>query len=451
MITCKTALSLVMVFIFNSVVSAQDGDSAESSTALESRLTRDYYEKWKNTPDVTSSTQVPTFYRRVTPNDQDLHFRLIEEARGMTLSRINARILDNDEIQEIWNLLQQHARNAIFGTEEKQCLTYQNYSAMRRASSLKVQAYLRPTVFLSLISNTDTEGPDLVKVADLFNFLVRKVWLERTRLALSLYDLEGHGYLKEPDLEQYIEELIPTIDTLASMDPEYKKFYVCSVIRKFFFFLDPGKQGKIKITKMLGSPLMQELMDVRETADKSSKSNWFTLESSLDVYNDYLSLDKKRNGLLSREELLQYPKASLTPTFVQRVYEECLTYNDEMDYKTFLDLVLALTHKNEAASIRFLFRIIDYKHQGAIDRQTIYHFFRDISKMLQADKVMAPSLNDVVAEIFDMVATKDYGWITLGELVASGLGGTVVGLLIDKDCFLAYEFREQQQQQNSSP
>jgi serine/threonine-protein phosphatase 2A regulatory subunit B'' len=130
------------------------------------------------------------------------------------------------------------------------------------------QAYLRPTIFLALIGNDDADGPNLVRVTDLFNFVVRKVWLERTRLALSLYDLDGNGYLKEPDLEQYIEELVPTIDSLATMDPEYKKFYVCSAIRKFFFFLDPGRQGKIKITRMLGSSLMQELMDVSQSIVK---------------------------------------------------------------------------------------------------------------------------------------------------------------------------------------
>ncbi|OQV16201.1 Serine/threonine-protein phosphatase 2A regulatory subunit B'' subunit gamma [Hypsibius exemplaris] len=414
-----------------------------SDSPSEDQLSRDFYEKWKSTP-VKHSASVPSFYRRITPNDQDIEFRLLEEARGMSLSRINSRILDNDEIQEVWNLLQKYAEESPSRPEGKQYLSYGSYSEIRSQVSVKIQAYLRPTIFLCLICNDDPGGPDLIRVADLFNFVVRKVWLERTRLALSLYDLDGHGYLKEPDLEQYIEELVPTIDSLAAMDPEYKKFYVCSVIRKFFFFLDPGRQGKIKITKMLGSSLMQELMDVRESGEKPEKPNWFSLESSLDVYNDYLSLDRKRNGLLSREEFRQYSKASMTETFVQRVYEECLTYNDEMDYKTFLDLVLALNYKNEPPSIRYLFRIIDYKHQGAIDRQTIYYFFKDIAKALLLDKIHAPSFADVVAEIFDMIPTREYGFIRLHELIASGLGGTVAGLLIDKDCFLAYEFREQQ-------
>ncbi|XP_055348642.1 serine/threonine-protein phosphatase 2A regulatory subunit B'' subunit gamma-like [Paramacrobiotus metropolitanus] len=425
-----------------------DSDPMESIPPPEQALTRQIYAKWKSDGSSMESEQLPSFYRRIMPNDNVLQFRLLEEARGMALSKLNAKILDNEEIQELWNLFQQHAQsssqNSDAKAEEKHYLTYKNYSTIRRASSPKVQAYLRPTTFLALICTENARDSNLIRVADLFNFVVRKVWLERTRLALSLYDLEGNGFLKEADLEQYIDELIPTIDSLARMDPDFKKFYVCSVLRKFFFFLDPGKQGKIKITRVLGSTLMQELMDVRESGEKPDKKNWFTLEASMDTYNDYLSLDRKRNGLLSREEFVHYPKASLTEAFVRRVYEECLTYEGEMDYKTFLDVVLALGNKNEAPAVRFLFRILDVNHQGAIDRQTIYYFYKDIQKLLLMDNVHPPTFADVVAEIFDMVPSRRYGWITLPELIHSRLGGTVVGLLIDKDCFLAYEFREQQ-------
>lgn len=147
--------------------------------------------------------------------------------------------------------------------EEKHYLSYSSYTSLRRRVSPKVQAYLRANVFLALISTSDPGGRNLVRISDLFSYVVRKVWLERTRLALSLYDLEGHGYLREGDLEQYIEELIPGIDSLSAMNPDFKRFYVCGALRKFFFFLDPGRQGKVKITRMLGSPLMQELMDVK--------------------------------------------------------------------------------------------------------------------------------------------------------------------------------------------
>ena len=46
--------------------------------------------------------------------------------------------------------------------------------------------------------------------------------------------------------------------------------------------------------------------------------------------------------MLSQEELQRYGTGTLTPAFVERVFQECLTYEGEMDYKTYLDFVLAM-------------------------------------------------------------------------------------------------------------
>ena len=49
--------------------------------------------------------------------------------------------------------------------------------------------------------------------------------------------------------------------------------------------------------------------------------------------------------MLSRQELIAYGTSTLTPTFIDRIFEECLTYGGEMDYKTYLDFVLALENR----------------------------------------------------------------------------------------------------------
>lgn len=51
--------------------------------------------------------------------------------------------------------------------------------------------------------------------------------------------------------------------------------------------------------------------------------------------------------MLSKQELLHYGTNTLTPSFVTRVFEEALTYGGEMDYKTYLDFVLALENRKE--------------------------------------------------------------------------------------------------------
>ena len=45
------------------------------------------------------------------------------------------------------------------------------------------------------------------------------------------------------DLENYILELIPTLPQLNSLEESFYSFYVCTAVRKFFFFLDPMRTG----------------------------------------------------------------------------------------------------------------------------------------------------------------------------------------------------------------
>jgi len=72
--------------------------------------------------------------------------------------------------------------------------------------------------------------------------------------------------------------------------------------------------------------------------------NWFSVQSSLWVYDQYLKLDSDHNGMLWKEELMKY-SPGLTSIFIDRIFEEYQTFEGEMDYKTFLDFVLAMENK----------------------------------------------------------------------------------------------------------
>mgnify|MGYP002715746922 CR=1 FL=1 len=47
-----------------------------------------------------------------------------------------------------------------------------------------------------------------------------------------------------------------------------------------------------------------------------------------------------------------------------------------MDYKTYLDLVLALENRQEPQSLQYLFRILDINSKGYLDTFSFNYFFR---------------------------------------------------------------------------
>lgn len=56
------------------------------------------------------------------------------------------------------------------------------------------------------------------------------------------------------DLENYILELIPTLPQLDGLEKSFYSFYVCTAVRKFFFFLDPLRTGETEpLCKMLNN------------------------------------------------------------------------------------------------------------------------------------------------------------------------------------------------------
>jgi serine/threonine-protein phosphatase 2A regulatory subunit B'' len=161
---------------------------------------------------------------------------------------------------------------------------------------------------------------------------------------------------------------------LLTLDPpistSFRKFYICTAVRKFIFFLDRNKLGKIAITTILLSPILTELFDLRETdPDGSSHTNWFSSHSALRVYGQFLNLDKNRNGLISRDEMGGYNNGTLTDLFVDRLFAECQSYRDgesgesEFDYPGFLDFVLAIENIQTVESIAFFFRFLDMHYQ----------------------------------------------------------------------------------------
>lgn len=233
--------------------------SAVPVRKTDDELFEEYYHKFKGTEPTSKRKEVkiPQFYSKPPSEGEVLQQKLREEARANFLQRRSSELMDNEELQKLWGILEEKHTPPAVGDE--QMISFTDYISLQSEVSEKSRQFFTANVFTKLLKD-DPLGR--VSITQLFSYIMRKVWLQQTRIGLSLFDIQGLGYLKESDLENYILELIVTLPQLNCLEESFYSFYVCTAVRKFFFFLDPLRTGRIKIQDILGCGFLDDVLEV---------------------------------------------------------------------------------------------------------------------------------------------------------------------------------------------
>jgi len=310
-----------------------------------------------------------------------------------------------------------------------------------------------------------------IDTEDFLRHFQRSIDVETTILNLCSYSVGAaeRGVILEHELEHFLSELLPKIPHLRAIHESFKPFYVYTASRRFLFFLDPKRRREINIFKLGTSAPMEELLFLQRMSQYQSEDssemdvaeqlshNWFWPENALALYRAYLNLDRDRNGTITKEDLMEYQGENgglqLTHLTVQRIFEEVVTFRVggrlEMDYKAFLDVVLAVEHRESPQSVAFFWRILDVDRSGKLTPLTILQFYRSITVTLEDHGYAAPAEDDVIQEIYDMVGLAPRTPITLPDLMKSAQGPVVVAMLTDANSFWCYDNRENNLLQNN--
>jgi serine/threonine-protein phosphatase 2A regulatory subunit B'' len=378
---------------------------------------------------------------------QQLQGELSKLARNRLREHMSSFIVEPPELERLWHELRQHSSPPRAPTDDR--INYDDFCQVAEAMPARCRrAFFCASHFLKF--KLDLYGR--ISVLHYFQWVRRKVALMQTRSELALFDSTGDGFLSERELEMWIGALIPTLPALAELREEFFPFYKITAVRKFLFFLDPRRRGRVSIRAMLASPVTHELLELRrpDLAPEELRHNWFSLPYAEMLYADYLELDTDQNGLLSASELGRYRGGGLTTAFVSRIFQECQTYRNretgqsEIDYKSYLDFVLATTYKGTSEALAYFMRLLDVQRAGGLTAFDVCYFFRAVvEKFDEFGEEANCTVEDVKDEIYDMVKPSDPTLITLRDLEACKVGDTVVGMLTDMHAFWQYDRREQ--------
>ena len=254
------------------------------------------------------------------------------------LKKQEALLLEQDDLELAQQLLLQHASPAAGSpgsspsvSEGKNAqeaakaehqnwaggarINYDGFSQVREQLPEKMAHYLKPSVFLQF----PRDAVGAVSIVPLYQYVVYSDGLLRKRITLGWYDFTGAGFLRESDLDNFVQDEIANSPILSQLEKSFETFYVCTAVRMFLFFLDPGRRGKVRIKDMIRAAILDELLALRQSAllsEAELAGNWFSPTSAKKVYGLYLHLDVDGNGMLSPQELLHYDGAILTGVYM---------------------------------------------------------------------------------------------------------------------------------------
>lgn len=228
---------------------------------------------------------------------------------------------------------------------------------------------------------------------------------------MSVYGDEFENYITDEvielliqELQRYLVDLIPFLN-LKPHTPVIKKFYLCTCLRKFTFFYDKLKQGKMKVEQIVFSHVLSELLELRDPQlpYHIATTNWFSSHSTLRVYSnliihkgEFIKLDKNKNGSLSRLEMSKFKDGRLSDVFLDQLFDSVQLFNGELDFLVYLDLILALEKLNTTEGLAWIFRILDIKNDGYLDDSTVAFFLKDIFSRSIENNVEPIPVNDML-------------------------------------------------------
>lgn len=223
--------------------------------------------------------------------------------------------------------------------------------------------------------------------------------------------------------------------------------------------LDEGRRKRIPAARMVCSSTMSEFQEMQRQDKLEHKvlaQNWFSCECAHRVYQIYLDLDQDGDGLLSVFELLRFGSRMLSPLFISCLFQEVNTYGGLLDFKSYLDFVLAMWNPGSRPAIKYFWRVIDYKKKGYLDADSIRPFISQILKTLHSARVGDYSSFDphaIVSELMDMVGCyQGVGGnppcVHLQDLLMHSQGGVFLHVLVDAMAFWRYDNRESLLHQN---
>ena len=417
-----------------------------------------------------SFTAIPTFFK---PKESHAKRMLRELAMQRTLRQREDSLPTQNELQQLYQTLCNCASGAL-GFPAGSKFDYELFKNLAQIVPPSCGQFFTASTFSSFKSDDQNKVP----IEAIYKLIVRKVDLWRARVALARVDTGSCGWLSASQLEEYVHLMIPTVlgNNQCRLRDSDRCTYMQMAVAKFLFTLPVDPKRRVSIVDLLGSNVLKEFMQLSKPKvycpnqspscacpTCSEHKNWFSIINFERVKRMWRTLDCDGDSMITHQDLTRFGSGTFTELFQTRLFQ-AHAKGGFIGFKGFSELLLACENKNTLPGLRYFFKILDLHEQGYLDALTVHAWVRTLGIMLMDnghaiggdDGAQSPGGTEIIrevqldrhctevrGEVFDMVGSvHDNTKITVADLQACGVGGTVTSMLTEMRGFWAYENRE---------
>lgn len=260
-------------------------------------------------------------------------------------------------------------------------------------------------------------------------------------------------YILPEDLAPLVQDVVDTHPGLAFLKEatEFHSRYVHTVIARIFYSVNRCWSGRINISELKKSDLLEVLTLLEEEDDINQIMAFFSYEHFYVIYCKFWELDKDHDLLINQDDLARHSDHALSTRIVERIFSGCVTRGDnkkqpdeepKMSYTDFVWFLLSEEDKRTPTAIEYWFRCMDIDGDGVLSMYELEYFYEEQQQRMESIGIETLPFEDCLCQMLDMIKPARRDCITLGDLKRCKMTHVFFDTFFNLEKYLDHEQRD---------
>ncbi|XP_014103403.3 serine-rich adhesin for platelets [Bactrocera oleae] len=260
-------------------------------------------------------------------------------------------------------------------------------------------------------------------------------------------------YILPEDLAPLVQDVVDTHPGLAFLKEatEFHSRYVHTVIARIFYSVNRCWSGRINISELKKSDLLEVLTLLEEEDDINQIMAFFSYEHFYVIYCKFWELDKDHDLLINQDDLARHSDHALSTRIVERIFSGCVTRGDnkkqpedepKMSYTDFVWFLLSEEDKRTPTAIEYWFRCMDIDGDGVLSMYELEYFYEEQQQRMESIGIETLPFEDCLCQMLDMIKPARRDCVSLGDLKRCKMTHVFFDTFFNLEKYLDHEQRD---------